>query len=115
MGETLPGGHHEASPPCLCRLLRCGIGDLYGNPGHHRLRRHHLLLPLHYRLRRHTQGCLQKAEQREMRPGLWSDGHAFHAHCCWPEVNKSREKQKDCKIGSLAASLASINICRELV
>merc|ERR1712130_290034 len=33
----------------------------------------------------------------------------------WPEVNKSREKQKDCKIGSLAASLASINICRELV
>ena len=24
--ETLPGGHHEASPPCLCHLLRCGIG-----------------------------------------------------------------------------------------
>merc|ERR1712037_1090798 len=45
--------------------------------------------------------------------GLRPDGHAIHAHCCWPEVGG--RKQKDCKIGSLAASLASINICGELV
>ena len=24
--ETLPGGHHEASPPCFCHILRCCIG-----------------------------------------------------------------------------------------
>ena len=63
--ETLPGGHHEASPPCLCHFLRCSTGlrifsrcgrslffsgDVHGNQRHHRLRRQHLLLPLHHRL-----------------------------------------------------------------
>merc|ERR1712002_1043607 len=66
--ETLPGGHHEASSACLCHFLRCGIGDLHGNPRHHRLRRQHLLLPLHHRLRRLTQGCLQEAESVQCDP-----------------------------------------------
>ena len=69
--ETLPGGHHEASPPCLRHFLHCGTGlrifsrcgrrlffsgDVHGNQGHHRLRRQHLLLPLHHRLRPIPQG-----------------------------------------------------------
>merc|ERR550532_1019285 len=46
--------------------------------------------------------------------GLRPDGHAIHAHRCRPEVGMQKNK-KDCKVGSLAASLASINICGELV
>merc|ERR1712037_1052455 len=46
--------------------------------------------------------------------GLRPDGHAIHDHRCRPEVGRQKKK-RGCKVGSLAASLASINICGELV
>ena len=43
-----------------------------------------------------------------LRRGLWPDGHAHHG-CGWQEIGQ-RRTTKDCKIGSLAASLANIFI-----